>query len=505
MTENTRVQGYLGRIVTPGGEVAGTCFQIAPGLLVTARHVIAELPGPGLAVEALDGSGARGDVRVVRVDEVHDLALLQGNVPLPDHVRRWLASDGVPLNTEVVVTGVSRVEDGDRDYRYLDAPGTWAGGTTRDGEVALGRFSSRDVVLGMSGAPVRRVADDRVVGVVSARYNSADGWLAGTVWVARTEDLRSLLEDLRSEPDAQPVEWDELGELLDLPRTAALPGGARVKPLTALLAVVAAIVIAVAVTLVVLRPGGDVAAPSTPVRSSANASPVPADPATPPVLVENVTALRSNAGDGSFVLPEPLVMSPAELARFNQEVSPSTRDWWSWYGERGGAALGSGLTTITLRGNTSETVRIVDLKAVKQCGPPFDGTYFQGYSQGTGDNITIGFDLDESDPSAQEMAYTSGRGLFPTGDHFFDRKTVTLAPGEVETITVGAFTSTRSCTFGLQLVVATAAGSFTQDITDAGKPFVVSAMAPPAVAGQPLSGYRQAYRLEEGREWVRAG
>ena len=33
-----------------------------------------------------------------------------------------------------------------------------------------------------------------VVGVVSARYNSADGWLEHSVWVARSEDLRPLLE-----------------------------------------------------------------------------------------------------------------------------------------------------------------------------------------------------------------------------------------------------------------------------------------------------------------------
>jgi hypothetical protein len=46
---------------------------------------------------------------------------------------------------------------------------------------------------GMSGAPVRRRSDDHVVGVVSARYNSGDGWLAHSVWVARSEDVRSLL------------------------------------------------------------------------------------------------------------------------------------------------------------------------------------------------------------------------------------------------------------------------------------------------------------------------
>ena len=48
----------------------------------------------------------------------------------------------------------------------------------------------------MSGAPVVRDGDGAVAGVVSGRYNSADGWLAGTVWVARTEDLAVLLDGI---------------------------------------------------------------------------------------------------------------------------------------------------------------------------------------------------------------------------------------------------------------------------------------------------------------------
>ena len=48
----------------------------------------------------------------------------------------------------------------------------------------------------MSGAPVIRDSDGAVAGVVSGRYNSTDGWLAGTVWVARTEDLAVLLNGI---------------------------------------------------------------------------------------------------------------------------------------------------------------------------------------------------------------------------------------------------------------------------------------------------------------------
>lgn len=49
----------------------------------------------------------------------------------------------------------------------------------------------------MSGAPVWR-RDGAVVEVVSARYNSSDDWLRGTVWVARVEELVPLLHGLAS-------------------------------------------------------------------------------------------------------------------------------------------------------------------------------------------------------------------------------------------------------------------------------------------------------------------
>jgi hypothetical protein len=56
----------------------------------------------------------------------------------------------------------------------------------------------------MSGAPVVRDADGTVAGVVPGRYNSADGWLAGTVWVARAEDLAVLLAGIADVRLARP-------------------------------------------------------------------------------------------------------------------------------------------------------------------------------------------------------------------------------------------------------------------------------------------------------------
>ena len=146
-------------------------------------------------VDALADGMAAFPATVERVDPLHDLAVLRAATGLPRSVPGLVATDDVAAATPVKVTGVSEVADV-HSYRYLTATGSWQEGTVRDNEVPLGRLKSPDVMPGMSGAPVRRLADDLVVGVVSGRYNSADGWLAHSVWVARTENLRPLLAGL---------------------------------------------------------------------------------------------------------------------------------------------------------------------------------------------------------------------------------------------------------------------------------------------------------------------
>ncbi|MBT2414208.1 trypsin-like peptidase domain-containing protein [Streptomyces sp. ISL-12] len=190
------VPGSLGRVLGPGGDPAGTCFQVTPGLLVTARHVLEGLgrgaAGQEVAVDALDGSAGPAPATVAAVDAVGDLAVLRRAEPLAESVPGWVPTDSVPPGTKVVVSGVAEVDDPGHRYEFLQATGEWQGATERDG-VALGRLSCSAVLTGMSGAPVLRGDDGRVVGVVSERYHSAGGWLRDTVWVARTEDLTRLL------------------------------------------------------------------------------------------------------------------------------------------------------------------------------------------------------------------------------------------------------------------------------------------------------------------------
>ncbi|TMM36101.1 MAG: CHAT domain-containing protein [Actinobacteria bacterium] len=195
-----RVPRFLGRVLTADGVPVGTCFQVAPRVLVTAWHVLEDLDagreGCRVDVDALAGGLPVRSSKVVRVDALHDVAVLVRDEPLGDSAVHLVATDSVQRLARVRVTGVPRVDDPGHVYRFLDASGVWQGGTMRDEAVALGRLSSSAVVPGMSGAPVLRDADDAVAGVVSARYNSLDGWLRDSVWVARVEDLLPLLDGL---------------------------------------------------------------------------------------------------------------------------------------------------------------------------------------------------------------------------------------------------------------------------------------------------------------------
>ena len=201
---DVNIPGYLGRVLWSPGNPVGTCFQVKPGILVTAWHVLVECKaaqeGQSVLVDSLTpGVMDPTPARVERIDPDYDLAILRLAIPMNVSAEHYEPSWAQSLGTEVVVTGHSVVEDiegrgpASGTKRFLDALGTWAGGTVINDRVALGRIKGPDVVLGMSGAPVRRLSDGVVVGIVCARYNSASTRLADTVWIARTENLQNLL------------------------------------------------------------------------------------------------------------------------------------------------------------------------------------------------------------------------------------------------------------------------------------------------------------------------
>ncbi|MFY1615662.1 tetratricopeptide repeat protein [Micromonospora sp. WMMD736] len=197
-----RVAGYdfLGWVAADGASPAGTCFQIERGVLVTAHHVLLDIGAAAVGCVVRVGPvgvGAGWDATVERVDEVHDLAVLRAEQPLPGSASHLVVSDGVRDNEAVTTAGYPTVEDDGHEYELLTAGGHWRGPALRDG-VLWSRLQADAVMPGMSGAPVLRASDRAVIGVVSGRYNSQDGWLAGAVWVSRVEDLSALLDGVAS-------------------------------------------------------------------------------------------------------------------------------------------------------------------------------------------------------------------------------------------------------------------------------------------------------------------
>ena len=212
--DRRRVPGYLGRVLDGSGGPVGTCFQVAPGVLVTAWHVLDDVnsatEGKQVQIDPLAGGDRFGAV-VRRVDPVRDLAVLAADSRLPDVAGPLTPTDQMAVRAPVTATGHAVLEDRGSTYRFLTAVGHWAGGTTRDDAIPLGRVIADRVVPGMSGAPVVRDSDGAVAGVVSGRYNSADGWPPSTAWIARTEDLLPLLDgitgiNVQRQPLAGPVD-----------------------------------------------------------------------------------------------------------------------------------------------------------------------------------------------------------------------------------------------------------------------------------------------------------
>ncbi|MBV2366644.1 trypsin-like peptidase domain-containing protein [Streptomonospora nanhaiensis] len=194
----------MGRVLTPAGAPLGTCFQLAPSVIATAWHVAREAVSLGdggpLRLDAL-AEGADNPVRtaeIVREDRARDLAVLRAESAFAGSVRLLRPAASVNRAEPLVIVGHAELREaaGAPRPRSLEALGTWQGIVTRTDDVLLGRITAPDVLRGMSGAPVRRRRDDAVVGVVSGRYNSTDGWLEHSVWVARTEDLRALCAGL---------------------------------------------------------------------------------------------------------------------------------------------------------------------------------------------------------------------------------------------------------------------------------------------------------------------
>ena len=97
---DARVPGYLGRVLDGDGAPVGTCFQVAPGVLVTAWHVLDDIGAAAenarVRIDPLAG-GEAFDAAVARLDPLRDLAVLTSAAGLPAVAGPLTATDQMPL------------------------------------------------------------------------------------------------------------------------------------------------------------------------------------------------------------------------------------------------------------------------------------------------------------------------------------------------------------------------------------------------------------------------
>ena len=226
--------GFIGQVLDDDGATVGTCWLVAPGWVLTAAHVAqaagADVVAASVAAErAFSAAAARTDERAVmlrlrrglkktgavikgrvrRADTVVDLALVKIDAEAWDSAPAELAdSEDVKPKEVVVVTGAAELADAREDAALIasSTAGHWDEWGLYENSVRLSKIKASGVLRNMSGAPVIRDKDSTVVGLVTGRYNSADGWGRDMVWVvsgrAIEQFCRPLIGSLLPTPPA---------------------------------------------------------------------------------------------------------------------------------------------------------------------------------------------------------------------------------------------------------------------------------------------------------------
>ena len=225
--------GFIGQVLDNDGATVGTCWLVAPGWVLTAAHV-AQAAGADVVAASVTAAGRdnasrdddgqtvtlwlrRGlaetgpviEGRVRRADTVVDLALVEIDTKSWGFAPAGLAdSEDVKPEEVVVVTGAAELADAREDAALIasSTTGRWDGWGLYEDSLSLYKIIASGVLSNMSGAPVIRDKDSTVVGLVTGRYNSADGWGQGIVWVvggrAIEQFCRPLIGSLLPPPPA---------------------------------------------------------------------------------------------------------------------------------------------------------------------------------------------------------------------------------------------------------------------------------------------------------------
>lgn len=203
-TDQVVYREFLGRIVDTDGEPVGTCFQVVPGFLVSALHVVVSAgggqvpPTVGFVEMSRSGQTGRRIARVEREDQINDLVLLRTDQPMPRSVSHLSLSDVQAQNTPVWLGGYAIQQDstGLNSYPFLETSGRWEGQREDTNGVVRGVAHASGTAKGMSGCPIVRTMDGAVIGILSHRYRGEEQWGDHRVWASRVEDLERLFADV---------------------------------------------------------------------------------------------------------------------------------------------------------------------------------------------------------------------------------------------------------------------------------------------------------------------
>ena len=190
-----------------------------------------------------------------------------------------------------------------------------------------------------------------------------------------------------------------------------------------------------------------------------------------PIVIESAQYLAPLVN--SFAFPQQLSSAQvAQVASFHGDTE-SYQSYVNSIAAHGGVLIGGAVVEVVLFGKTTQTVVISNIEIRPQCTTPPSGTLIFLGSAGAPPSARLGFNLDSPVPIAQNVSEFTRL----SGNYFTDR-TITVFPGETQTLDIYALSSRRYCTFTYELYIDTPNGQVVETVTNHGRPFAVSGGLP---------------------------
>jgi len=195
--------------------------------------------------------------------------------------------------------------------------------------------------------------------------------------------------------------------------------------------------------------------------SAASTATGPAQPAGGPV---QVTVGNVDGADGSKALPKPVFLSAGKLRHLNS----------AWFSAHDYTYVGQVDIQLVVQGNRHHVVRIINITPVEKCSAPLHGTMFFGPNQGADGSTRLYLDLDNPQRPAAYF-HPDSQKKYPD---YFGQYSISLAFGKQFTFQVYAATLHQYCTFTFKLEIVDNGKVVTENVSNHGEPFRLTALPP---------------------------